>query len=87
MADIIFSPEALDQYIGWQTTDKKMVLKINALIKDIRRNGLMAGIGKPEPLRGRKGYSRHINYEHRLVYDGDENRNLRIISCNGHYED
>ncbi|MDR1482294.1 MAG: type II toxin-antitoxin system YoeB family toxin [Synergistaceae bacterium] len=38
-------------------------------------------------MRGRKGYSRRIDEYNRLVYTGDENRNLRIISCKGHYDD
>ena len=47
----------------------------------------MKGIGKPEALRGEKGYSRRIDERHRLVYTGDEKQNLRILSCKGHYED
>ena len=67
--------------------DKKTVKKINALIKDIERNGLSEGIGKPEPLKYRKAWSRRIDLEHRLIYNQDENGNLLIISCKGHYED
>ena len=87
MNNVTFTLTALKEYMDWQKTDKKIVVKINALIKDILRNGLTVGIGKPEVLRNRKGYSRHINDEHRLTYDGDANRDLRIISCKGHYED
>ena len=66
--------------------DKSMVKKINELIKDINRNGLEKGLGKPEPLKHRKAWSRRITQEHRLVYNFDENKNLIIISCSGHYE-
>ena len=83
----IFSDEAWEQYIEWQLKDRAIAKKINELIKDINRNGLNKGIGKPEPLRHRKAWSRKIDYEHRLVYNFDENKNLLIISCKGHYED
>ena len=85
--DVIFSAEALYDYMEWQMTDKKIAAKINALIKDIQRNGLINGIGKPEVLKNIKGYSRRINEYHRLIYRCDELQNLRIISCKGHYED
>ena len=67
--------------------DKKTLKKINALIKDIERNGLSEGIGKPEPLKYRKAWSRRIDHENRLVYNFDAQQNLLIISCKGHYED
>lgn len=83
----IWSDIAWDEYLYWQMMDKKTVKKINALIKDIERNGLSTGIGKPEPLKYRKAWSRRIDLEHRLIYNQDENGNLLIISCKGHYED
>lgn len=83
----IWSDIAWDEYLYWQMMDKKTVKKINALIKDIERNGLSEGIGKPEPLKYRKAWSRRIDLEHRLIYNQDENGNLLIISCKGHYED
>ena len=83
----IFSEEAWGEYIEWQIKDKTMVRKINELIKDINRNGISKGKGKPEPLKYRKAWSRRITQEHRLVYNFDENKNLVIISCKGHYED
>ena len=82
----IFSDEAWDQYTQWQLKDKAIARKINELIKDINRNCLNQGLGKPEPLRHRKAWSRRIDHEHRLVYNFDENKNLLIISCKGHYE-
>jgi len=45
----------------------------------------MKGIGKPEPLKHLKAYSRHIDDANRLIYSVDEKQNLRIISCKGHY--
>jgi len=56
-------------------------------LEDIKRNGAMQGIGKPEPLKHRPGYSRRIDDFNRLVYDIDELQNIKIISCRGHYED
>ena len=85
--DVLFSAEALYDYMEWQITDRRIATRINALIKDIQRNGLMDGIGKPEPLKSIKGYSRRIDEYHRLIYRADENQNLRIISCKGHYEE
>ena len=70
----------------WQLQDKKIVKKINELVKDIERNGLSNGIGHPEPLKYRKAWSRRIDHANRLVYNID-NGNLWIISCKGHYED
>ena len=85
--NIVFTPTAWAQYIEWQKDDKKIVKRINDLIKDIDRNGLLAGIDKPEPLKFRKACSRRINDEHRLVYNMDTNQNLIIFSCKYHYEE
>ena len=82
----LWTDEAWEEYVEWQIKDKKIAIKINDLIKDINRNGLDKGIGKPEPLRYRKAWSRRITDEHRLVYNFDENKNLIILSCKGHYE-
>jgi toxin YoeB len=83
--DLVFSPQAFNEYLEWFSEDKKTFNKINELIKDIRRNGLMTGTGKPEPLKHIKGYSRHIDHENRLIYSSDEKHNLHILSCKGHY--
>ena len=83
----IFSEKAWEEYLYWQINDKSTLKKINELIKDINRNGVANGIGKPESLKFRKAWSRRISHEHRLVYNVDENNNLLIISCKGHYED
>lgn len=83
----LWSDRGWEEYLYWQIQDKKTLKKINELIKDIERNGLLNGIGKPEALKFRKAYSRRIDQVNRLVYDIDENGNLWIISCKGHYED
>ena len=66
---LIFTEKAWEDYLYWQKTDKKMVSRIHALIKDIQREAFK-GIGKPEPLKhALSGYwSRRIDDEHRLVY-------------------
>lgn len=87
MGSLIFSEKAWDDYLYWQYADKAVIKKINALLKDIARNGAADGTGKPEPLKYRKAWSRHISYEHRLVYVVDEDGNIKIISLKGHYED
>ena len=81
----IWSDEAWDDYLYWQTQDKKTLKRINKLIKDIER-GSFDGIGKLEPLKYRSGWSRRIDDDNRLVYDihGDQ---LEIVSCRGDYED
>ena len=85
--NITFSEKAWNEYTDWQKEDKKIVVKINSLIKDIQRNGMLVGIGQPELLKhGFSGlYSRRITQEHRLVYALDENENLVIVKCKGHY--
>jgi toxin YoeB len=87
MNDLIFAPDAFQQYIEWQARDKQTLKRINLLINDILRNGFMKGLGKPEPLKHRKAYSRRIDDDNRLIYTGDERQNLKILSCKGHYED
>ena len=83
---VTFSEKALQEYFEWQNQDKKTLKKINELIQDIQRNGLNIGIGKPEPLKHRKAFSRRIDEANRLVYIGNEKQELEIISCKGHYE-
>jgi toxin YoeB len=77
------------QYIFWQETYPKVVLRINELVKDMLRHPF-EGIGKPEPLRNQlKGYwSRRITHEHRLVYKVEGpagKRVLIIVQCRSHY--
>ncbi|QRZ62445.1 Txe/YoeB family addiction module toxin [Rothia sp. ZJ932] len=67
--ELIWSENAWEDYLWWQVQDRKTLKRINALLKDIQRNG-NEGIGKPEALRNNlSGYwSRRITDEHRLVY-------------------
>ncbi len=83
--DIQFTPEAWEDYLYWQTTDKQTLKRINELVKDITRTPF-TGKGKPEPLRYElQGcWSRRINQEHRLVYQV-EKKLLQIISVRFHY--
>jgi toxin YoeB len=83
----VWSDRAWEDYLYWQLQDKKTVKKINELVKDIERYGLNNGIGKPEPLKHRKAWSRRIDHENRLVYNLSSNGDLWIIACKGHYED
>ena len=83
---LLWEDRAWNDYLYWQTQDKKMLKRVNALIKDICRS-TFDGIGKPEPLKYRPGYSRRIDEKNRLVYDIDELQNIKIISCRGHYDD
>ena len=82
---LIFTESSREDYLYWQNTNKKILKKINTLIKEIKRNPF-TGIGKPEPLKHHlQGcWSRRINDEHRLVYEIDEDE-LRIISLRFHY--
>jgi toxin YoeB len=83
---LTFTENAWEDYLYWQKIDKKMVKKINELIKDIKRNPF-DGIGKPEPLKyDLAGYwSRRIDREHRLVYQA-KNDELLIYACRFHYD-
>ena len=82
----VWSGHAWEDYLYWQTQDKKILKRINQLIKDIDRNGY-EGIGKPEPLKYElQGYwIRRIDDEHRLVYLIVDN-NIEIVSCRLHYQ-
>ena len=75
-----------EDYLYWQTNDKKLLKKINELIKDTLRQPF-EGIGKPERLKENlAGYwSRRINDEHRMVYKVFEDR-IHIIQCRFHYD-
>ncbi len=81
----VFSVEAWEEYLYRQSTDKSILKKVNALIKDIERNPF-DGIGQPEPLKHNLSgwWSRRINLEHRLVYK-IENDSIFIAQCRYHY--
>lgn len=79
--------DAWEDYLYWQTQNKKILQRINQLVKAVSRTPF-EGIRKPEPLRGNLTgfWSRRIDDEHRLVYAVEDNRVL-IFSCRGHYSD
>jgi len=83
--NVSFHKDAWNDYLYWQQTDKKLLRKINELIKAIQRSPF-EGIGKPEPLKfGMAGkWSRRINHEHRLVYQVKEDT-IFILQCRYHY--
>lgn len=82
---VTFHDEGGDDYLYWQTHDRKLLAKINTLIKECSRTPF-TGTGKPEPLRGEFSgwWSRRINEEHRLVYRKTED-GLLIAQCRYHY--
>lgn len=88
MSEKIWSDDAWDDYLYWQTQDKKTLKRINQLIKDIERNGCLEGIGQLEALKNNLygEYSRRINEKDRLVYHVENDR-IYIVSCRGHYDD
>lgn len=81
----VFSDHAWEDYLYWQEQDRKILKKINKLIKEIERDPYQ-GTGKPEPLRhGLSGYwSRRINSEHRLVYRVEKD-SIFIAQLRYHY--
>jgi toxin YoeB len=83
---VTFTEDGFLDYIGWQQEDRKTIRRINELIRSIQRDGFMNGIGKPEPLKGTKEFSRRIDDMNRLIYTSDKDGNLVIMSCKGHYD-
>lgn len=83
----LFSDIAWEDYTRWIDEDRKVMKKINTLLKDVERNPF-DGLGKPEPLRNElSGYwSRRITEKHRLIYKVYEDK-IYIIGCKGHYDD
>ena len=86
MLDLLFLPEGWEDYLYWQSQDKKTMRRINALIKDIQRHPF-EGLGKPEPLKGnyQGWWSRRIDKVNRIVYKV-ENRRIIIAQCRTHYD-
>jgi toxin YoeB len=82
----VFVDESWEDYLYLQKTDKKILNKINALLKDISRNPY-SGLGKPEPLKYKyQGFwSRKIDNEHRLIYQVKDDE-IRIAKCRFHYD-
>ena len=85
MNNLLFQNKAWEDYLYWQSLDKKTIKRINALLRDIARDPF-SGIGKPEPLRGDLSgfWSRRIDDTNRLVYRIN-NGVIEILSCRGHY--
>ena len=84
----LWSDKGWAGYLYWYNEDKKTFEKINKLLKDIERNGVSKGIGKPEKLKyDYSGFwSRRIDEKNRLVYKVDDNGYLNIAECKGHYK-
>ena len=82
----IFVDESWEDYLYWQKTNKKILQKINQLLKDISRNPY-TGIGKPEPLKYKYSgfWSRRIDGEHLLIYMV-RNDEILIAKCRFHYD-
>ena len=82
---ISFAEKAWEDYLHWQKIDKRVLQRINLLIKEIKRNPF-TGMGDPEPLKHNwSGYwSRRINREHRLVYRYTD-ETIIIVQCLYHY--
>jgi toxin YoeB len=84
---LMWLPGGWADYLYWQLQDRKVLGRVNELIRDAMRTPF-EGIGKPEPLRGnlRGWWSRRITQEHRLVYRVDDGV-LVIMQCRFHYDD
>ena len=84
----IWSGRSWEEYLYWQTQDKKTLRKINKLIADIEQNGCLQGIGKPEALKYNLTgwYSRQIDETNRLVYRMPDENTIEISQCKTHYE-
>jgi len=85
---IDFQERAWNDYPYWQTQDKKTLMRVNELIRDIIRNGY-EGIGRPEPLKEDLSgwWSRRIDDTNRLVYRLVGDGIIEISQCRGHYSD
>lgn len=86
MMPIVFEDRAWEDYTYWVETDKRILDRINMLIKECKRTPF-SGLGKPEALRGNRSgfWSRRINGTHRLVY-GIKDGRLHILQCRFHYD-
>jgi len=87
MSRLSFSEDAWNEYLYWQTQDRKTLKKINKLLKELQRTPFK-GDGKPEPLKNKNAdvWSRRINKKDRLVYLVYDDSVL-IVQCKGHYDD
>ena len=83
---LLWEDRAWEDYLYWQTQDKKVLKRVNLLIKDIRRNPF-DGVGKPEPLKNNLSgwWSRRIDETNRIVYY-EQDGIIYVVSCRGHYD-
>ena len=83
---LLWEDDAWEDYLYWQTQDKKMLKRVNALIKDIRRSAF-EGIGKPEPLKHNLSgwWSRRIDETNRIVYY-EKDGIIHFVACRDHYD-
>lgn len=84
---LLWEDRAWEDYLYWQSQDRRTLKRLNALINEIKRSPF-EGIGKPEPLKGSlSGYwSRRIDETNQIVYF-ERGGIVYVISCRGHYED
>lgn len=82
---LVFTTNAWDDYVHWQTADRSKIRRINRLLDDVLRDPF-EGIGKPEQLRHvlDGAWSRRIDEEHRLVYLVDHN-DIIVLQARYHY--
>lgn len=82
---IVFHADAWNDYLHWQATDRRIVERINSLLRECQRDPFR-GIGKPEPLVGKLAgwWSRRIDDSHRLVYRASA-IDLQVAACRYHY--
>jgi toxin YoeB len=83
---LMWAPDASKDYLYWQEHDRKILWRMNEVIRDAMRDPF-SGIGKPEPLKGELSgcWSRRITQEHRLVYRV-EGQVLFVVQCRYHYQ-
>ena len=83
--NLSWTDNSWEEYLYWQSQDKKVLKKINTLLKDMKREAY-EGMGKPEKLKYELAgcWSRRITDEHRLVYEVHEFY-IIVISCRYHY--
>lgn len=83
----VWHDKAWEEYLYWQTQDKKTLKKINRLLTDIDRNGYNCA-GKLEPLKNNlSGYwSVRIDEQNRIVFRINKGQ-LEILQCGSHYGD
>ncbi|HUE70294.1 MAG TPA: Txe/YoeB family addiction module toxin [Pirellulaceae bacterium] len=83
---LVFTPSGWDDYLWFQSHDRKLLKRDNLIIQDVLRSPFQ-GIGKPEPLKGELSgvWSRRIDDEHRLVYAATATE-VVIVACRFHYQ-